>query len=98
MCGYQDDEEDRAVEPDVPLAALIERTRAVEACKPGDRVPEALWAIFFGSESGAIPWGHYERMLVSRQTAVALITASAASRRRFTRPARRSCIAIEPAA
>jgi hypothetical protein len=83
MCDCLEGEEsDGAPELTVPLAALMERTQALEARKPGDRVPEALWPIFFGQRSGSIAWPHHQRMLACRTTALALLTASASARRR----------------
>jgi hypothetical protein len=86
MCDCLEGEDtDDAVELAVPLAELIERTRAVDARKSGDRVPEALWPVFFGLRSGSIPWAHHQRMVASRETALAFLTARAASRRAGSR-------------
>ena len=53
MCDcLEGEEDDPAAATAVPLADLMERTRAVEARKAGERVPEGLWPIFFGLRSG----------------------------------------------
>ena len=69
----------------IPLALLMERTRAAEGRMAGDRVPERLWPVFFGLSSGSIPWLHHQRMVTSRETAMAFLAASAPSRRRYAR-------------
>ena len=92
MCDCLEGEaDDPAAGTAVPLADLMERTRAVEARKAGERVPEGLWQIFFGLRSGSIPWRHHLRMVASHETALAFLSASAVSRRRFGRPPRLCC-------
>ena len=54
-----------------PTAALIARTRAVEASLPGERVAEAAFGVFFGSQGGAIAWRDYQRLLRRRDAAAA---------------------------
>jgi hypothetical protein len=86
MCDCLEGEDtDDAAELAVPLAELMERTRAVDARKSGDRVPDALWPVFFGLRSGSIPWAHHQRMVASRGTALAFLTARAAARRAGSR-------------
>ncbi len=80
MCDCLEGEDtDDAAELTVLLDELMERTRAVDARKSGDRVPDALWPVFFGLRSGSIPWAHHQRMVASRGTALAFLTARAAS-------------------
>lgn len=81
MCGYFDrDNRYRAFVP--ASAALVERTRLVEAAMPGERVPEAAWQAFFSPACGAIDWPHFERMFHARKAAVAYLAIHASSRRR----------------
>jgi len=54
-----------------PGAALIARTRAIEAALPGERVGEAAFAVFFGGQGGAIAWPQYQRLLQCRAAAAA---------------------------
>jgi hypothetical protein len=86
MCDCLEGEE-TAMDPGcaIPLAVLMERTRAAEVRIAGERVPERLWPVFFGLSSGSIPWPHHQRMVASRQTALAFLAASAPSRRRLVR-------------
>lgn len=74
MCDCRDDEDEKAA----PLAAaalerLARRARAVERRRPGEAVPEALWPVFFGEASGAIPWHHHARMVACRDIALGMI-------------------------
>ncbi len=86
MCDcLEGEDDDRAAQPAIPLGILMERSREIEARKIGDRVPDELWAVFFGLRSGSIPWMHHQRMLVSRETALAFLSASVTSRRRYGR-------------
>ena len=86
MCDCLEGEEVSAdPAPGIPLALLMERTRAAEGRMAGDRVPERLWPVFFGLSSGSIPWLHHQRMVASRETALAFLAASAPSRRRYAR-------------
>ncbi|MEJ1156893.1 hypothetical protein [Prosthecomicrobium sp. N25] len=59
----------------VPVEAdvLMARARAVEAGRPGERVPDALWPVFFGLTSGTIPWRHHLRMVDCRRTALGFL-------------------------
>ncbi len=94
MCDCLEGEDtDDAVELTVPLDELMERTRAVDDRKSGERVPEALWPVFFGLRSGSIPWAHHQRMVASRGTALAFLTTRAASRRAGSR--RMLCCTVE---
>ena len=54
-----------------PSAALIARTRAIEAEVPGERVPAEAFAVFFGARGGAIAWAQYQRLLHARDAAAA---------------------------
>ena len=72
----------------------MERSREIEARKIGDRVPERLWPVFFGLSSGSIPWPHHQRMVASRETALAFLTASAPARRRFARSPVLGCTGV----
>ncbi len=78
----------------IPLALLMERTRAAEGRMAGDRVPDRLWPVFFGLSSGSIPWLHHQRMVASRETALAFLTASAPARRRFARSPVLGCTGV----
>lgn len=92
MCDcFEGDEDSRPAETAIPLAALMERTRTVEARKGGDRVPEALWPVFFGLRSGSIPWAHHQRMLASRETALAFLKIGLAPERRHRKNLRLNC-------
>lgn len=44
---------------------LIARTREIEAAMPGERVPEAAWAIFFSHGGGSLAFEHHRRMMAS---------------------------------
>ncbi len=57
-----------------PSAALIARTRAVEASLPGERVADAAFAVFFGERGGSIPWPQYQRLRQAFETAAASLT------------------------
>lgn len=57
-----------------PSAALIARTRMIEATLPGERVGEAAFAVFFGGRGGAIPWAQYQRLLQCRAAAAASLS------------------------
>jgi hypothetical protein len=81
MCDCIENEDERDLGPAVDPDDLMARTREIEARKPGGRVPEALWPVFFGLRSGSIPGHHLQRMLASRATALAFLTARAASHR-----------------
>ncbi|HEX2552301.1 MAG TPA: hypothetical protein VHL98_01280 [Microvirga sp.] len=97
MCDCLEGEDDAgAAGPAVPLDALMARTRALEARKPGERVPDRLWPVFFGLASGSIPWPHHQRMLACRQTAFAFLAADRAARRRARSAAMRRCTAEAP--
>lgn len=54
-----------------PSAALVARTRAIEAALPGERVDEDAFAVFFGACGGAVPWAQYQRLLQCRDAAAA---------------------------
>lgn len=54
-----------------PNAALITRTRKIEATLPGERVADAAFAVFFGQRGGSIPWEQYQRLLHCMQAAMA---------------------------
>ena len=66
----------------VDVRELMDKTRAIEERKPGPPVPEDLWPVFFGFESGGIPWLHHARMVACRETALAFLRARARPRRR----------------
>jgi hypothetical protein len=51
--------------------AIMRRMREIEASIPGEAVPEAAWAVFLGTASGALSWGQYERMAACRTEALA---------------------------
>jgi hypothetical protein len=92
MCDcFEGDEDERTADVSVDFPALIERTRAVEACKAGDPVPEALWSVFFGLQSGSIPWSLHQRMLASREVALAFLKARADFHRSHAKQARIRC-------
>jgi hypothetical protein len=78
----------------IPLALLMERTRTAEGRMAGERVPERLWPVFFGLSSGSIPWTHHQRMVASRESALAFLAASAPSRRRYARSSVLRCTDI----
>ena len=75
----------------IPLALLMERTRAAEGRMAGERVPEGLWPVFYGLSSGSIPWAHHQRMVASRAAALTILALRAASHRRFARGSALRC-------
>ncbi len=92
MCDCLEGEEVSAdLASTIPLAILMERTRAAESRMAGDRVSGGLWPVFFGLSSGSIPWPHHQRMVASREMALAFLAASAPSRRRFARSSALRC-------
>jgi len=54
-----------------PSAALIARTRDIEAGLPGDRVEDAAFEVFFGRRGGSIPWPQYQRLAQCMEAAMA---------------------------
>jgi hypothetical protein len=58
--------------------ALVARARKLEAAMPGERVPEAAWAIVFDYAGGAIEWRHYQRIHQSYEDARRSAAAAAA--------------------
>lgn len=100
MCDCLGDDEAGPAEIAVPLPALMDRTRAVEARMAGERVPADLWPVFFGLATGSLPWRHHVRMLESRSLAMAFLTVGSAARRRWGRRAEMRCTDVgldEPA-
>jgi hypothetical protein len=61
---------------------LIDATRDMEADLPGDRVPEEVWRIFLGEETGALAWPHHERMARSWEAAAVLLSVTSGVERR----------------
>ena len=56
-----------------PSAALIARTREIEAGLPGQRVEDAAFDVFFGRRGGSIPWEQYQRLVQCMETALATL-------------------------
>jgi hypothetical protein len=74
MCGFHDFSDGNFYKKKVPpSAALIERTRAIEASMTGTAVPEEAWQVFFTPVCGGIAWSHFERMFQSRRLALAYL-------------------------
>jgi hypothetical protein len=79
MCDYcETGAPQRGIAP-----ALAARARAIEAARPGERVPEAAWAILLGQVGGAVAWAHHARILSCLDAAGAELSACGG------RPARR---------
>jgi hypothetical protein len=76
-----------------PSAALVERTRLIEASLGGERVPEAAWEVFFSPACGVIEWAHFERMFHARMAAAAYLAIHSSSRRRAPAHSAFRCIA-----
>jgi len=94
MCGFSSIEDGmvyRAFVP--PSAALVARTRAVEASLEGERVPEDAWAAFFSPACSSIEWPHFERMFRARKSAVAFLAIETSTRRRARARSAFRCIA-----
>ena len=96
MCGFFNFEGGniyREITP--PSAALIERTRKIEASLVGEPVPENAWGVFFAPVCGAIEWKHFERMFQCRKLALNYLAVQAPFRRSQQQASSFSCIVDE---
>jgi hypothetical protein len=67
MCDACDNAE---ISPREPIdRALVDLARKIEAAMPGERVPEAGWAVVFDLSGGAVEWRHFQRIHASYEAA-----------------------------
>ena len=82
MCGFHNYEGGNIYrEMKRPSAALVARTRQIEANMRGDPVPRDAWETFFAPVCGAIEWRHFERMFHCRKLALAYLAMKPSLRR-----------------
>jgi hypothetical protein len=67
MCDACDNAE---MQPPEPIdRSLVDLARKIEAAMPGERVPEAGWAVVFDLSGGAVEWRHFQRIHASYEAA-----------------------------
>jgi hypothetical protein len=75
-----------------PADDVVRRTREVEAAMPGERVPEAAWALYFSPLCEPIPPQQFRRMFMARRAAVTYLAVQSSTRLRTASPTTFRCI------
>jgi hypothetical protein len=80
MCTACDFEDNVPAAHAVAPAEVAAAVRRLEGELLDEPAGDLMWSIFFGRESGSIPWGLFERMRACHEAALSLLAAEAVAK------------------